>query len=334
LRLRRTSLLTLLAAAFACAPSGAATPGAATPGGLRFVGAWGSHGVADGQFLLPDGIATGTGATVWVADRNRNRIERFTSRGRYQPFAAFRSRHRSVAPGRFNLPYDVAVDRSGRIYVADTHNDRIQVFTPKGRLIRMWGSRGTDAGQFWQPRAVALDPFGNVWVADHENKRVQKFTAGGRFLGKFGANGGDGTLGGGEGEFNSPRGLSSDAQGNIYVADDANHRIVKLANDGRFLIQWGHMGAGDGELSLPYSTAVDSDGNVWVTDTNNNRIQKFTSGGIFLARYGANAGDTTAGAGPGEFDHPYDLAFDAAGYLYVTDQGNQRVEKFGPIGAR
>ncbi|MEA2427996.1 MAG: tripartite motif-containing protein 71 [Thermoleophilaceae bacterium] len=323
MRLRRTSLLIALGAALACA-----APAGAAAGGLRFAGAWGSHGVAEGQFLLPDGIAVDSGGNVWVADRNRNRIERFTSAGRFRPFPAFRSRHRSAAPGRLNLPYDVAVDRAGRIYVADTHNDRIQEFSRKGRLIRRWGSHGTAAGQFDQPRAVALDPFGNVWVADHENKRVQKFTAGGRFLGRFGAHAGDGTAGSGEGEFNSPRGLSSDAQGDIYVADDANNRIVKLGNDGGFLMQWGRRGAGDGELKLPYSTAVDAAGNVWVTDTNNNRLQEFTADGTFVARFGANGGDTTPGAGPGEFDHPYDLAFDRAGNLYVTDEGNQRVEKF------
>ena len=271
-------------------------------GSFGFLRAWGTVGNGDGQFALPDGIGVDNGGTVWVADRDNNRVERFTSSGRFRAFPALRHQHRSPAPGRLNLPYDVAPDALGNVYVADTHNHRIQEFSPTGRLIRKWGGRGSGGGQFWQPRGVAIDPFGNVWVADHENHRVQKFTATGRFLGKFGANGGDGSYGGGWGEFNSPRGLSSDAAGNIYVADDANHRIVKLANDGATLAQWGRAdlqpGAADGEFNLPYGTAVDRFGHLWVADTLNNRLVEMTTDGVVLAKYGARGGDGTAGNGP------------------------------------
>src|SRR3954465_7169073 len=206
----------------------------AAPASARwgFMRAWGTVGSGDGQFAWPDGIGVDNGGTVWVADRDNNRLERFSSNGRFRKFKAFRHQHRSDAPGRLNLPYDVAPDALGNLYVADTHNHRIQEFSPTGKLIRKWGSLGSGSGQFNQPRGIAVDPFGNVWVADHENHRVQKFTADGRFLGRFGANGGDGSFGLGPGDFNSPRGLSSDAVGDIYVADDANHRIVKLSNDG------------------------------------------------------------------------------------------------------
>lgn len=312
MQLRRTAVLIALAVG-ALSLGG---PSQAAPSGFGFIGTWGTRGAAPGQFELPDGIAVAPDGTVWVADRDRNRIQHFSARGRYLPFRPFRSRHRSAAPGRFDLPYDVAVAPSGRMFVADTHNHRIQVFNRRGKLLRHWGTHGTGPGRFDQPRAVALDPAGNVWVADHENKRVQKFTAGGEYLCEAGG-------------FNSPRGLSSDAAGNIYVADDANHRVVELATDCSVIRTWGHLGTGDGEFQLPYSTAVDRFGHVWVTDTNNNRIQEFTPDGQFVARFGANGGDSTPGSGPGEFDHPYDLAFDRAGNLYVTDQGNKRVEKFG-----
>ena len=248
-------------------------------------------------------------------------------------FEALARSRRSAAPGRTNLPYDVAPDALGNLYVADTHNHRIQQFSPTGKLIRMRGRLGSGDGEFWQPRGIALDPFGNVWVADHENKRVQKFTADGRFLGRFGANGGDGTLGGGWGEFNSPRGLSSDALGNIYVADDANHRIVKLSNDGVTLAQWGRSdlrpGQGDGEFNLPYGTAVDREGYLWVADTLNHRLVKMTTDGVVVAKYGANGGDGTAGSGPGEFEELYNVATDCVGNVYTTEKGNWRVQKLG-----
>ena len=141
----------------------AAAPASARYGFLR---AWGTVGNGDGQFALPDGLGVANDGTVWVADRDNNRLERFTSNGRFQPFPPFRHQHRSAAPGRLNVPYDVAADPLGNLYVADTHNDRIQEFSPTGRLIRKWGRRGSAAGEFWDPRGVAIDPFGNVWVAD------------------------------------------------------------------------------------------------------------------------------------------------------------------------
>ena len=307
-----------------------ATPAAASVGFLR---AWGTVGNGDGQFALPDGLGVDNGGTVWVADRDNNRLERFTYDGRFEAFPRFRHQHRSAAPGRFNVPYDIAPDALGNLYVADTHNDRIQEFSPTGKLIRKWGRRGSASGQFWDPRGVAIDPFGNVWVADHENKRVQKFTYDGRFLGKFGAHGGDGTLGGGVGEFNSPRGLSSDAQGNIYVADDANHRIVKLDNDGRTLAMWGRpdlqRGHGEGEFDLPYGTAVDALGHLWVADTGNSRLVEMTTDGQWLATYGAHGGDGTRGNRPGQFNDVYNVAADCTGNVYATDKGNWRVQKFG-----
>ena len=308
----------------------AAAPAAARVG---FIRAWGTVGNGDGQFALPDGLGVANDGTVWVADRDNNRLERFTYNGRFLPFPRFRHQHRSLAPGRFNVPYDIAPDALGDLYVADTHNDRIQEFSPTGKLIRKWGRRGSGAGEFWDPRGIAIDPFGNVWVADHENKRVQKFTYDGRFLGKFGAHGADGTLGWGPGEFNSPRGLSSDAEGNIYVADDANHRIQKLNNDGVTVAMFGdpnlQRGHADGQFDLPYGTAVDAFGHLWVADTGNSRLVEMTTDGVWLAKFGAHGGDGTRGNRPGEFNDIYNVAADCVGNVYATDKGNWRVQKFG-----
>jgi DNA-binding beta-propeller fold protein YncE len=331
---RVLSYLSLCAVALAAA----ATPAAAEVGWVK---AWGSEGTGPDQFRLPDGITVDTAGSVFVADRDNNRLLRFDSEGRPREFPAFRRQRSGLQPGRFRLPYDVAADALGNLYVADTHNHRIQQFTPDGRFIRMWGSLGTGDGQFNQPRDIAVDAFGNVWAADHENKRVQKFTRDGRFLLKVGANGGDGTLGSGPGEFNSPRGLSSDPAGNIYVADDANHRIVKLANDGRFIANfgvdgggWDKWGPGPNQFSLPYGTAVDGEGHVWVADTENNRVEEIDPvDGSFLSVWGRNGGDGSAGPAVGEFDHPYNVATDCVGNVYVTDQGNHRVVKLGEAAA-
>ena len=324
----------------------AAAPAAAEVRFLRQLG--GEDGKKPGQFALPDGVGADNAGNVWVADSQNNRIQRFNLDGEVVPFAPFAKHAWSQAPGRFKLPYDVDADALGNLFVADTQNHRIQKFTPQGRFVRMWGRNGGDGtpgvgpGEMDQPRGLAVDPFGNVWVADHENARVLKFTGDGKLLLTLGANGGDGSFGEGIGEFNSPRGLCTDPAGTIYVADDVNHRIVKLANDdGRVLAIFGKpggpasgFGTGPGEFKLPYGCAVDDRGHLWVADTNNHRAVELTTDGLFIRTWGANGGDGTPGAGPGEFEEPYNAGNDCAGNVYISDEHNRRVQVFGDPAAR
>ena len=334
-----------LAAALVLAACLAAAPSAlADAQFLRQFG--GEKGKAPGQFALPDGIGVDNGGRVWVADSQNNRIQLFTPEGKVVPFKPFAKHAWSQAPGRFKLPYDVDTDALGNIFVADTQNHRIQKFTPEGRFIRMWGRNGGNGtpgvgpGEMDQPRGLATDPFGNVWVADHENARVLKFDNDGRLLLTLGANGGDGSFGEGVGEFNSPRGICSDAAGTIYVADDVNHRMVKLANeDGRVLAIFGKpggpasgFGTGPGEFKLPYGCAVDDRNHLWVADTNNNRVVELTTDGLFIRNWGVNGGDGTGGDGPGEFEEPYNAGSDCRGNIYISDEHNHRVQVFGEPG--
>jgi sugar lactone lactonase YvrE len=311
----------------------------ASPAGAdaEFLRQWGQIGTGPGQFRLPDGLAVDSGGSVWVADRDNNRIQKFSWDGKVEPFPAFKRTHLTSARGHFNLPYGVVVNGLGEIYVADTHNHRIQMFTPEGKLIRTWGGKGKAPGQFDTPRGIALDVFGNVWVADHTNHRIQKFSWDGKVLGVFGANGGDGTPGSGPGQFFEPRGLASDSEGNMYVAEMVNHRVQVIGNDGHFIRMWGkggtggyeQVGTGFGEFRLPYQVAIDANGLVWVTDTDNERVQVFTRDGQFVRAFGANGANGSTGGGPGEFTKPYGAASDCKGNIYITEQENRRVQVFG-----
>src|SRR3954447_16276262 len=97
---RAATLLFVLAAGFAFAAPASARFG--------FMRAWGTVGSGDGQFALPDGLGVDNGGTWWVAAADTTRLERFGSAGRFRPFPPFRHQHRSSAPGRFDVPYDVA----------------------------------------------------------------------------------------------------------------------------------------------------------------------------------------------------------------------------------
>ena len=131
-----------------------------------------------------------------------------------------------------------------------------------------------------------------------------------------------GTYGTGEGEFELPRDIAVDSDGNAYVADYDNNRIQKFDSSADYVGEWGAEGPEEGQFNLPCSVAVDSAGYVYVADTLNNRIQKFTSGGDFITAWGS------FGSATEQFNAPTGIAVDAAGDVYVADYGNNRIQKF------
>lgn len=165
----------------------------------RLIATLGGSGAGPGRFHAPGGAAAESDGTIAVADFYNQRVQILAPDGHFiQQFGAT-GKKGYVAAGRFNYPTDVAVDPgSGRLYVADGYNDRIQAFTSQGRFLFMWGGPfglhlpasinflGGLPGWFRVPTSVAVGPQGDVFVADQENNRIQKFDRGGRFLTAFG----------------------------------------------------------------------------------------------------------------------------------------------------
>jgi sugar lactone lactonase YvrE len=255
--------------------------------------------------------------------------------------------------GQFNLPRGIARDAQGNFYVADTQNLRIEKFDPAGAFVTLFGGNGNGPGQFAPlrpdaqgtgPGGVAVDAAGNVYVADTWNHRIQKFDAGGKFLlqwGSFvdlsdpnGANAANANTG-----FYGPRGVAIGPDGNVYVTDTGNKRVLIFDKDGAYQRE---ISSGmsptrkapdypftqPGELNEPIGIAVDRDGNVYVADTNNRRIQKFTAAGAPAAQWPVPAGSWE----PGPYLEPF-LALDGAGNLYATAPTSHSVLKFSPTGA-
>lgn len=225
--------------------------------------------------------------------------------------------------GQMAAPQGVAVAADGTVYVADTNNDRVQVFSVDGSFLASWGSSGAGNGEFSQPQGIALDDDGTVYVTDGGNNRVQKFSNNGTFIAAWG------TGGNGNGQFNLPYGVAVNSVGDVYVADADNNRIQQFTSDGTFVALWGSNGGGDGQFSYPYGIAVDSTDNVYVTDRNGNRVQKFTADGTFILKWGGDGpGWAGAGNGDGQFAYTEGIAIDADDNVYVTDRNNERVQKF------
>jgi DNA-binding beta-propeller fold protein YncE len=135
-----------------------------------------------------------------------------------------------------------------------------------------------------------------------------------------------GGLGRTDGKFVWPAALVVDRDENLYVSDEALHRISCFSADGAFRGAWGEYGTGEGQLNRPSGIAFDADENLYVADTLNHRIQTFTKDGRFLAGWGS------FGSGAGEFNMPWGIDVDDEGFVYVADWRNDRIQKFSAAG--
>lgn len=133
-------------------------------------------------------------------------------------------------------------------------------------------------------------------------------------------------IAGNEVQLYDPADVAEDSQGNFYVVDSSNHRIVKLSSSGALISRWGTQGNSPGQFSGPTAIAIDSSDVIYVSDTNNHRIQKFEADGDFLGTWGSS------GTGDGQFAFPTGLAFGPDGNLYVVDCNNSRIEVFNTAG--
>jgi len=171
------------------------------------------------------------------------------------------------------MPWGIAVDARGYIYIADLGNYRIQKFTSTGTYVTQWGSQGMGNNQFEGPAGIALDKNGNIYVTNTltpSGDRIEEFTSTGTYVTQWGS------YGTGNGQFWYPFGIAIDTNGNIYVADTSNNRIEEFTSTGTYVTQWGSYGTGSGQFNAPWGIAVDESGNVYVADWGNYRIQEFS----------------------------------------------------------
>ena len=127
---------------------------------------------------------------------------------------------RGNAEGKLLFPTYVQIGHNGDVYVSDTMNARVSVFSPDGQFLRVIGKRGDGFGLFDKPKGIALDSFGNIYVADSSWSNIQIFGPQGHVLLYFGSRGGY------PGLLRNPTAIAIAQNTNtIYVADYLNHRL-------------------------------------------------------------------------------------------------------------
>jgi DNA-binding beta-propeller fold protein YncE len=187
-------------------------------------------GEIQGEFVRPTGLAYDAARRVLhVVDTGSHTVFSFQREGeaparvgavREPPLLLRRLGHRGEGPGPvFNFPTHAALDRAGNLYVADSLNFRVRIFSPEGNLVGTFGRVGDGTGDFAKPKGIAIDSEGHIYVVDSQYDVIQVFNRDGRFLLSFGGSGRE------EGLLWLPTGIFIDGQDRIYVADSGNSRV-------------------------------------------------------------------------------------------------------------
>ena len=202
-----------------------------------------SGGKTDGagiaaRFDQPFGIAVDPNGNIYVSDATANTIRKITSAGVVSTLAGLAGTPGSTdgtgTSARFAVPYAVAVDATGTVFVVDHGNHTIRRITPAGVVTTLAGTAGSAgssdgsgaAARFLYPSGVAVDRNGNVFVADTDNHVIRQITP----TGEVTTVGGSGSPGSTDGvgtaaRFYNPKGIAADAAGRIYIADRSTHTI-------------------------------------------------------------------------------------------------------------
>lgn len=283
----------------------------------------------------PSGVAVGANGAWYV-------LESFTARVRvfdadFAPLREFGGP--GGGDGKLCDPRGLALAPDGEVVVADTMNHRVSVFAPDGRWRLSFGQRGTGPSEFDAPMGVAVDAR-NIVVADTRNHRIHVFERDGRWERAFG------TLGSAPIdarrdphaaaaqplELSFPVDVALDARGRIFIADQANHRIVRTSATGDAELAFGVFGSLPGQLASPSAVRVSGE-RVYVCDRDNHRVLVFDLDGKPLYDWGLHA--LLPHEGAGKLHYPSSIAISADGArALVLEDFEQRAQLFGPAGER
>jgi uncharacterized protein (TIGR03437 family) len=250
----------------------------------------------------------------------------------------------------------IATDSAGNVYIADGQLNHVCKLTPGGVMTAVAGSGSPSfsgdggssvAASLNAPAAVAIDASGNMFIGDSFNLRVRKVVAG--IISTFVGIGTSRPIGDGgpakSASVNVPEGNPAiDPAGNLFFSDTGNNRVRKVtpagvittvAGNGAFGFSGDGGPAASASFRSPLDVALDSNGNLYILDQFNNRVRKVSQSGTITTFAGSGDLGFAGDGGPAtsaSFSHPQGIAFDKAGNLFISDNGNHRIRKVTPAG--
>ena len=308
---------------------------------------------------------------LYVADTGNNLVRKIvinnvfedslvlTEAGSVDGSAGYDGENKVPILSSLDSPSGVAVNADREIFISDTDNQRVRaiVFPDNRRTSILVTIAGNGEESFSGERApaadatlhfpsdVAIDSDGNIYFSDTANHRVRRVDRETGLIRTVAGTGVAGSLGeGGQGiniRLNSPEGLALDSNGDLYIADTVNHRVLKLdiasgvisriAGDGNATFRGENIDAKEASLNSPTALAVDEDDNLYLADFRNNLIRVID---LDTNRISTLAGNNQTGfSGDGgearraRLAKPEGVAVDPNGNIIIADTGNRRIRR-------
>ena len=269
-----------------------------TPAGNVSTVAGSTFGFADGQgfaakFHRPSGISVDPTGNLYITDYFNNKIRKISSTGLVSTFAGniegFLDGIGTSA--LFNRPGYITIDNQSNFYVTDSENRRVRKISAAGVVTTVAGSgasvaidgQGT-AASFSTILGLTIDPTGNLFVIDDNGAKIRKISPAGLMTTFAGST----TRGFADGQGAAARfaavDIVSDAQGNLFVADDENGKIRKITPSGLVstvagrgtTIPFLNDNGTSTQFNSPNAIAIDANGNIYVSSFANHQIGKIT----------------------------------------------------------
>jgi sugar lactone lactonase YvrE len=330
-----------------------------TIGGDGVSGYSGDGGPATVAEMSPGFLTLDYIGNVYIVDGNNYRIRKIDTGGNMSTFAGngvygYSGDGGPATAAEILGPQGIAIDDSGNIFISgiyyvppeyDTLYELIRKINTSGIIstyagIDHAGYSGdggpATAAEFDNPRGLAADNAGNIYIADLYNNRIRKIntsgiitTVAGNGTGSYSGDGGPATLA----ELSGPNDVAMDAEGNLYIDDNANSRIRKVNTDGIITTV---AGVGINTFNLdgipataaaiwPQGIAVNQAGELYIADGYNYRIRKVSLNGI-ISTVGGDGREGYTGFGTiatsAELNYPYGIAIDASNTIYFSDVNN------------
>ncbi|PZF71893.1 NHL domain-containing protein [Taibaiella soli] len=381
-----------------------------------FAGGLGAGNAANISVTSPNAVAVDAAGNAYVTDGGNSIIRKITPAGIATVIAGtgtpgYNGDGGLAQNAQLNGPNGITIDPAGNIYVADYYNYRVRRIDAVTGIITSVAGTGTsgynndnipaNTAQLKSPAGVALDTAGNIYIAEASGYRIRKITVSTGIITTIAGVGTSGNTGDGAAatlaKLNTPRSISVDIAGNVYIADNGNYKIrrvdVVTGNISTIAGIGTNGSAGDGAAATlaqvnPMGVVVDANNNVYIADNNNHKIRKIdgttgiittisgtgtalstgdgglaslaqvnsprgltrtASGSMYIAEYGGNrvrvidgsSGIITTLAGNGNYSYggdgglpvnsqlsgPVGVSTDGAGNVYISDQGNKKVRK-------